>query len=64
MTKKILSILIFATIVLAQVHVAMAQDRPLARTNINGVVRDSLTQEPLSFVAIFLKGSDKVALNE
>ena len=42
----------------------MAQDRPLARTNIKGVVRDSLTQEPLSFVAIFLKGSDKGALTE
>ncbi|MEG2599775.1 MAG: DUF5686 family protein [Muribaculaceae bacterium] len=34
------------------------------RTNIKGVVRDSLTHETLPFVAVFLKGSDKGALTD
>lgn len=40
------------------------QSRPAATTYIRGVVRDSLTNEPLPFVAIFLKGSDKGALSK
>lgn len=44
--------------------IAMGQSQTAPTTVIRGIVRDSVSNEPLSFVAIFLKGTDKGALSK
>ncbi|MDD2961296.1 MAG: DUF5686 family protein [Muribaculaceae bacterium] len=64
MTKRFILFAFCALSLLFNGVVAEAQQRSPIRTNIKGVVRDSLTREGLPFVAIFLKGSDKGALTD
>lgn len=42
----------------------IAQNRVPLRTNIKGIVIDSVSNEPLPYVAIFLKGSDKGTMTD
>ncbi len=51
---------IFLSIVLILVSLATAwAQNPVSTTTVKGVVVDSLTNEPLPYVAVFLKGSDR-----
>lgn len=61
MTNKIFKVVVLALLVISasDIIVAQNQNRLPLRTTIKGVVRDSVTQEPIPFAAIFLKGSDK-----
>ncbi len=51
---------IFLSVVLILVSLATAwSQNPVSATAVKGVVVDSLTNEPLPYVAVFLKGSDR-----
>lgn len=63
MVKKILIYIVgIITVVLTTVN-ANAQ-HPMPATVINGEVCDSLTRQPLPFVAIFLRGSDRGTMTD
>ncbi len=63
MLKKVFIILYMALSLIFFSEGAIAQ-KQVQRTNIKGVVRDSITHEVLPFTAIFLKGSDKGSLTD
>ena len=54
-----LGILFFMSIIFMFVPEALGQQRVYPVTIVNGVVTDSVTNEPLEYVNIYLKGSDK-----
>ena len=58
MLRKILFFSLTLICVVVSTATAVAQ-HPIAPTVVRGVVRDSLTRDPLPFVAIFLRGSDR-----
>ena len=58
MLRKILFFSLTLICVVVSTATAVAQ-HPIAPTVVKGVVRDSLTRDPLPFVAIFLRGSDR-----
>lgn len=61
MLKKVF---VFATALFIILFCSIDAQSQVKRTSIKGVVRDSLTQEVLPFVAVFLKGSDKGTLTD
>ena len=63
MTKR-LFLAMTAVVVAVTAHLGAAAQRALPTTTIRGTVVDSLTREPLPFVAIYLKGSDRGAMTD
>lgn len=61
MLKRLFLFSTWAFIILLLTVTSVAQ-RPHQRTNIKGIVRDSITHEVLPFAAVFLNGSDKGTL--
>ena len=58
MIKRILSYFV-CIVCIAMMAVTAGAQHAIPKTVIEGIVRDSITQESLPFVAIFLKGSDR-----
>ena len=58
MIKRILSYFV-CIVCIAMMAVTAGAQHTIPKTVIEGIVRDSITQESLPFVAIFLKGSDR-----
>ena len=59
-----LGILFFMSIIFMFVPEALGQQRVYPVTIVNGVVTDSVTNEPLEYVNIYLKGSDKGCMTD